>query len=307
MRRKFQLVANCGLVTAALLMASALCDAAHQSAAAAPAQQASAALEPISSPEMDALAAKLAEKIGEAKVTSVVVVGGGSPTDIVSEFGASLRDALNESLARQAAGVHVFSAAEVGATLKQNRVSAGMICSIALADWIAKHVQADAAVTVQLDQIIDNRTVVTVQLVDERKKKYNPRVKGITPFGKLDRQITLTEAEVNAATLAYKPQLTTAVPKSGTEGLSMAMCKDCPKPPYSEEGRRLLLRGSVFLSVTVRPDGYVDDVLVERPLGHGMDGTAVDGVLKWKFKPSVDGQMHAVPTRVMIEIAFSLY
>jgi hypothetical protein len=59
-----------------LLIACAVCSARRTAAPAIPAQQIAPARNAFSSPEMDALAGKLAEKLIKDKVKSVVLVGG---------------------------------------------------------------------------------------------------------------------------------------------------------------------------------------------------------------------------------------
>ena len=66
----------------------------------------------FASPELDALAANMAKEIVKKKAR-VVVVGGGGPQNKVTELGAGLRDAFNESLARQTQGARVLDGAGV--------------------------------------------------------------------------------------------------------------------------------------------------------------------------------------------------
>ena len=119
-----------------LLVAGAICDARQAAAPAILAPQTSALVTAVSSPEMEALAGKLAEKLGKGKANAVVVAGGAisetkvneagrkEPVMKVSELGVSLRDGLNDALARNAKNVRVIGTAELRALLKQNRVSA---------------------------------------------------------------------------------------------------------------------------------------------------------------------------------------
>jgi TonB family protein len=56
-------------------------------------------------------------------------------------------------------------------------------------------------------------------------------------------------------------------------------------PEYSAEARLAKLEGSVLLSLVVGADGQSSDIQVARPLGLGLDESAVENVRAWQFKP----------------------
>jgi TonB family protein len=57
------------------------------------------------------------------------------------------------------------------------------------------------------------------------------------------------------------------------------------KPEYTEEARLAKLEGSVLLSLVVGADGQPRDIHVARPLGLGLDESAIENVQAWRFKP----------------------
>jgi TonB family protein len=57
------------------------------------------------------------------------------------------------------------------------------------------------------------------------------------------------------------------------------------KPEYSAEALLAKLEGSVLLSVVVDAAGQTGDIKVDRPLGLGLDESAVENVRHWQFKP----------------------
>ena len=61
------------------------------------------------------------------------------------------------------------------------------------------------------------------------------------------------------------------------------------KPEYSEEARLAKLEGSVLLSLVVGADGHPRDIQVARPLGLGLDESAVENVRAWQFRPGTKG------------------
>lgn len=57
------------------------------------------------------------------------------------------------------------------------------------------------------------------------------------------------------------------------------------KPEYTEEALLAKLEGSVLLSVVIDAAGQPGDIHVDRPLGLGLDESAIENVRHWQFKP----------------------
>lgn len=72
------------------------------------------------------------------------------------------------------------------------------------------------------------------------------------------------------------------------------------KPDYTEEARRLGIRGDVVMEIVVRRDGRVGDVRVLQGLGHGLDERAVAAVRQWSFSPAT---RRGGPVDVIVEVA----
>ncbi len=70
------------------------------------------------------------------------------------------------------------------------------------------------------------------------------------------------------------------------------------RPAYSDEARLAKLEGSVLLSLVVGGDGHVRDIRVARPLGLGLDESAVDNVGTWHFNP---GKKDGIPADVAVQ------
>jgi TonB family protein len=75
------------------------------------------------------------------------------------------------------------------------------------------------------------------------------------------------------------------------------------KPEYTEEARLVKLEGSVLLSVVVDTAGQPSDIYVDRPLGLGLDESAVENVRHWQFKPGTKAGI-PVAVRVNQEVFF---
>ncbi len=79
-----------------------------------------------------------------------------------------------------------------------------------------------------------------------------------------------------------------------------------PEPPYTHQAQKSRLSGNVVLRAVIDAKGRVVSVKqVSKPLGQGLDESAINTVQSWKFKPAMrDGVPVAV--RVMVEITFKL-
>lgn len=70
-----------------------------------------------------------------------------------------------------------------------------------------------------------------------------------------------------------------------------------PPPGFSDEARIAKLEGSVLLSLIVGANGRPRDMQVIRPLGLGLDESAIENVKTWTFKP---GTKNGVPVDVRV-------
>ncbi len=61
-----------------------------------------------------------------------------------------------------------------------------------------------------------------------------------------------------------------------------------------------------MLSAVIGEDGLTHDIRVVRPLGLGMDESAIEAVRRWKFAPAMlNGQ--PVPVHINVEVNFRAY
>jgi TonB family protein len=80
-----------------------------------------------------------------------------------------------------------------------------------------------------------------------------------------------------------------------------------PQPLYTRQARKAKVHGTAVFSVVLDAKGNVDGVKeISKPLGLGLDQSAIKTLRTWKFKPALhDGA--PVPVRVMIEVTFRLF
>jgi TonB family protein len=79
-----------------------------------------------------------------------------------------------------------------------------------------------------------------------------------------------------------------------------------PEPPYSEKARAARYQATSVLCAVIGVDGAVEEVVVEKPVGLGLDEAALRAVRAWTFKPAT---LKGTPIRVriMAEVSFRLF
>ena len=78
-----------------------------------------------------------------------------------------------------------------------------------------------------------------------------------------------------------------------------------PRPLYTEEARRAGIQGIVILEAVVDAEGSVRNVKILKGLPMGLDQSAVDTVMTWKYQPAkMEGR--PVPVYFTFTISFSL-
>jgi TonB family protein len=248
---------------------------------------------------VDTLVKKLVGPVSKSKMKSIVVVGFSGPGKTVTDLGTMLRDALSEALAHQVPEVKVIDRAAIGAMLKQHRVSEGMVFNASMGDWIATHMHADGYVTGHFEVPESGPSPATMEIFKCGAESCSRIVIPIVT------EITLSTKEFLAVGRDFKQTLSPAA-EPGQNGVTRPTCISCPNPSYTDEARKLKISGTLKMVLTVEADGTTSDIFIESPLGHGLDGSAIDEVLRWKFDPAVDANGHAVATHNQVEVSFNL-
>jgi len=79
-----------------------------------------------------------------------------------------------------------------------------------------------------------------------------------------------------------------------------------PEPNYTDKAKSAHVQGTCQLSVIIDPQGRISAIMIQKPLGDGLDEEAVKAVHTWKFDPPIaDGSPAAIVVKV--EVSFHLY
>jgi len=88
--------------------------------------------------------------------------------------------------------------------------------------------------------------------------------------------------------------------------ITFPQIKYAPTPQYTEEARRARVEGIVVLDITIDEDGNAKVTDIVKPLGVGLDDTAIGTIEEaWKFSPAMlDGV--PIPYIANVEVGFKL-
>lgn len=98
-----------------------------------------------------------------------------------------------------------------------------------------------------------------------------------------------------------------SLPRSGMNGYSMPSCIYCPLVDFSAEALKPKSVGTVVLEITIDENGRVKDIWVRKALPNGLTEQAIEGVQKFRFKPSTGPDGKPAATRNTFETTFRLY
>lgn len=92
----------------------------------------------------------------------------------------------------------------------------------------------------------------------------------------------------------------------GVGGTSYPVLLQETMPNYTDEAIRAKVSGTLLLQVVVRKDGSVDSFKILRPLGYGLEETAIKEIAQnWVFRPGMKNG-RPVDVYAIVEVAFTL-
>jgi TonB family protein len=280
-------------------------DGIQQPTTPAPVNQAAPALAPISSPEIDALAAKLVPEIAKRHFGRVAVFGASGPGDQPTQLGKAIGDALSDSLSRRAQEFTVVDRDKMREALKTLRVSETALLNEYLADWICPKIQAGGAVILQIKGLEGNAAILKADVFDwtELSKK---------PAYSAQETLTLGRDLIGASRMPLNsdqslPILGERGNSGGGTGITNPVCVDCPPADLSTEAQKMRLSGEAYLAATILRDGKLTEISVVKAAGHGLDARAVEALLRWQLKPALDQGARPIEKRMSIKIEFLDY
>jgi len=126
-------------------------------------------------------------------------------------------------------------------------------------------------------------------------------------YAQTGRLVPISE-EINAivSTAPIAPPKA-GVARAGFGGVGLPVCVHCPIPKYSAKARAAKYQGTVVLEVEVTTKGTVANIVIIKGPGMGLEEKGIEAVKRWRFRPALGPDGHAVATIVPIKVSFSLY
>ena len=260
-------------------------------------------------PELDALAAQIAQQIEKKHLKSVLVIGAaGSDASKLTQDGKDIGDEISAALTKRANGFQVTDRGTLRDFLKKNGVSEAMVVSDALANWIARNSRVAGYVVIQIGDFSNGKVNITANL-------YRADSGDVTSLGTTKTELELSDDQKRVGFRLLdsdwnKPTISSEDAKKLPPDRS-PKCLSCPRPNFPESIRQNLGRNSdetVGMYVTVFPDGTAGDVAVVKPGPFGISEIVVRTILqKWHFKAAVDANGKPVAFRTDVEVLYRIY
>lgn len=145
----------------------------------------------------------------------------------------------------------------------------------------------------------------TVRVTELVREEPDPALFAIPDEYKLLKE-TVQQSQTAGNPKDSSAALPPGVARAGVNGVTSPRCAYCPNPDYSEEARAAKLQGSVILRVVVSATGQVENAVVLRGPGHGLDQKALETIQSWRFTPAVGPDGKPVACMVNIEVTFRI-
>lgn len=254
-------------------------------------------------PDVNAVAAKIAQELEAKKVKKVAVFDFVGPGRDITALGVKLADDFSAALSQSGPDLRVESRTVVSASSKvsayrpQDLIDPGSI--IPLGSFL--NLDADVLGSISVD---NGQILVSIHALQLSR----------TGVSLIDKQDVIIPASADTATLlqTYVVRATTEaggkddLSAVGMDGYSEPQCLRCGQAKYSDAALKLRLEGIVALSVVVTTDGTTKDIHVIKGLGAGLDEKAVEAVRQWRLRPATTPEGRPVAVRQIILISFHL-
>lgn len=103
------------------------------------------------------------------------------------------------------------------------------------------------------------------------------------------------------------PQQPTAetIPKLRS-GIEAPKCVFCPNPGFTREARLERVNDFAIFDLTINAEGRVVGVQIVRPLGYGLEDSAIDLLYTWRFRPA-HRQGQPIAVQIPVEVTFKIF
>jgi len=247
---------------------------------------------------IDALAAPVAASLNESNAKSVIVLDFVGPSTYVTPLGRKLADDFSAALAKSSGQFAVIDRARLFQVEKANRFAPEIVAAPEMAVWIAKNVDARAAVLGKLE--IESGTFrITIHCFRVKDAKELQQLRATHPANDDWKQLSVKNIDPDSEVITTEKSRTPSDPL-------MPTCVSCPRPQYPVDGLNKRMSEKVIMYVVVGVDGAARDFSIVEGPPNGFTVASVQAVQTWRFIPGHDENGQPVAVRVPIEISYSI-
>ena len=249
-------------------------------------------------PQIEALAARVAEEINSKHEKTVVVFDFVGPGKKSTALGQKIAGDFSEALKKSASDFSALDRAEIAQGLEVDRFSSQLFVDVKMKLWLAKQLNAPLMVLGKLEP--DGESLnITVDSYSGTDGAALKEFKVAVPLTEQMKALIDTPADTGKDQSA-------AIPLSGANGYSVPACISCPYAQFSSLAVKNNTQGSVALLIVVGRDGQAHDILVVKGLPDGLTESAIEAVRSWKFKPATGPDGAPADVKMMVEVTFHL-
>ncbi|HYB76708.1 MAG TPA: TonB family protein [Candidatus Bathyarchaeia archaeon] len=247
---------------------------------------------------VDALAAPVAASLNDSKAKSVVVLDFVGPSTYVTPLGRKLADDFSAALAKSSSQFAVIDRARLFQVEKANRFAPDIVADPEMAVWIAKNVDAWAAVLGKLE--VESGTFrLMIHCFRVKDAKELQQLRATHPANDDWKQLSVKNIDPDSEVITTEKSRTPSDPL-------MPTCVSCPRPQYPVDGLNKRMSEKVIMYVVVGVDGTARDFSIVKGPPNGFTVAAVQAVQTWRFIPGHDENGQPVAVRVPIEISYRI-
>ena len=261
-----------------------------------------------SDPKIDALADKLAHRLGNAKAVKqrqgapvfYLVFDISDSAGHTTLLGGQLADTVSEALSNRLPGLTPIDRAKLRELRTVERIESSVLReNVYAASWAAKSLGA---------------RLVVLGTIEPLGEKFNLHLRVIDQHSSIDiadagEYLDWTEERRlwDRSLLPSLPPVAhkTDLPSPG-RGYPEPVCMHCAQPQYTDEARKAGIQGTILVEVTIGPEGRVEDVVPIRGLPCGLTQETVAVAKTWQFQPVIGPDGKAVRLRLTFETTFGI-
>ncbi len=248
-------------------------------------------------PQIDALAARVAEELDKKHDKTVIVFDFIGPDKKSTALGQKIADDFSDALKKSSPALGVIDRTQIAQAMKADRLASVYDAEANL--QLAKELNATVMVWGTIEPHEENLRIAvwSYRVPDGKAIK---EIKGKVPLTEQMKSLVDTPPD------AGKDQSAT-LPSAGVSGYSLPTCIYCPQAQYSAQGVKKHREGTVILVAIVGPDGRAHDIRVVTAQPDGLSEKAIEAVRSWRFKPAKGPDGTPAAVKQTIEVTFHLY